>query len=389
LELSGVFNHLIEMGLVPWWLRTLDNGTVLIDKGCYDCEFRRDAELMDAWLKRHEGPAAYVPRSDRFPAHYVLPAGPGLGEPDIFEYVGVMAWHEWQLMGGRSPNYDQKLPRKLEVIRRLKGRYGAGLPVAVGYGIDPRINGGYQGLRQAVTRLINRDRVDTIVVAYHGVGFSDIMQTHMIRHQIHEIAESLDPDVTLAFAKPLGVSASYLRSTVNKVRAEVSRLPDNAPVAIHLSEHGLPTTQCGEYDCGADAYHEFARRHFQRTRAAIEAAIDRPGKLGVFSLYGEGGEGEDDPDDEVDSPMEALEKRKKAGFKYVIDIPYAFDADSRDTLIILRQGYRRPIPDWNHRFESRFDHDGIEVKITNSSFGAALKIDALEDVILRAIRSAR
>jgi hypothetical protein len=380
------FDHLIEMGLIPWWLKTLDNGTVLIDQGCFDCDFRQDAELMDAWLNIHEGPAAYVPHSDELPAHYVRPGGPGLGEPDIFEYVGVSAWHEWQLMGGRSPNYDQKLPKKLEVIRRLKNRYDS-IPVAIGYGIDPRIGGAHQSIRQAVVKLINKERVDTIVMAYHGAGFSDIMQTHMLRHEVKEIVDELNPKVKVVFADPIGVSDDYVRAAVNKVRREVSRLPDNAPVAVHLSEHGLPLTECGDYDCGSDSYHELARKLFERTKAAVEKAIDRPGKFGVYQIYGESGEGDDNPDDKVDSPMEALKKRKKAGFDYVIDIPYAFDSDSRDTLIVLRRGHRRPIPDWNSRYESRFRYEGIKVKITNSQYGDALEIDAFEEVIVRAIES--
>lgn len=378
------FDHLIEMGLIPWWLKTLDNGTILIDQGCFDCDFRQDAELMDAWLNLHEGPAPYVPHSDELPAHYVRPGGPGLGEPDIFEYVGVSAWHEWQLMGGRSPNYDQKRPKKLEVMRRLRKRY-EGIPIAIGYGIDPRIGGAHQSVRQAVVKLINKERVDTIVMAYHGAGFSDIMQTHMLRHEVQEIVEELNPNAKVVYADPMGMTDDYVGAAVHKVRSEVSRLPARASVAVHLSEHGLPLTQCGDYDCRSDAYHDFARRLFNRTKAAVEKAVDRSGKLGVFQIYGESGEGDDDPEDKVDSPIEALEKRKKAGFEYVIDIPYAFDSDSRDTLIVLRRGYRRPIPDWNSRYESNFSYEGMKVRITNSQFGDALEIDAFEEVIVRAI----
>ena len=43
---------------------------------------------------------------------------------------------------------------------------------------------------------------------------------------------------------------------------------------------------------------------------------------------------EDDAEDHLDSPMEALAKRKKQGFDRVIDIPYEFDSDSRDTAIV-------------------------------------------------------
>ncbi|MDQ4125884.1 MAG: hypothetical protein M3134_09825 [Actinomycetota bacterium] len=103
-------------------------------------------------------------------------------------------------------------------------------------------------------------------------------------------------------------------------------------------------------------------------------------------MYGDGGAGDDDPDDEVDSPLEALAKRKDAGYEFVIDIPYEFDSDSRDTLIVLRAGYGRPDGEWDRRFESRFEHDGLDVKVTNSSYGKARKTAAYESVIVDEIR---
>jgi hypothetical protein len=380
------FNHLIEMGLIPSWVKMLDSGTVTQDVNCFSCG-RPDpgAELMDAWLDPQSGPGVYVPTSDSTPAHYAVPGGPGLGEPDIFEHVGLTAWHEWEVMGGRSPNYDQKLPKKLEVIERLRDRYGRDLPIHIGYGIDPRIDGKRQNVRRALEGLIH-DEVEHIVVAYHGVGFSDIMQTHMLRHEIRDILDEIAPRVTVSYTKPIGTTAAYVKSVVRKARNELARLPAKAPVALHLSGHGLPTGMCGEYNCGKDAYHKYARRLFVRTKQAILKAIDRDGKLGVFNIYGDGGSGDDDPDDRVDSPIEALIKRKRADYRFVVDIPYEFDSDSRDTLIILRSGYQQPEGRWNDAFESRFRWDGLRVKITNSSFGSGLKTDAYEEVIVDALK---
>ena len=378
------FEHLIEMGLIPSWVTAIDSGTVAQDVDCFSCDAPDpSAELMDAWLDPHPA-GAYVPASDSLPAHYVVPGGPGLGEPDIFEHVGLTVWHEWEVMGGRSPNYDQKLPKKLAVIDRLRARFGSDLPIHIGYGIDPRINGKRQNVRMAVEALV-ADAVDHIVVAYHGVGFSDIMQTHMLRHEIHEILDEIAPDVTVSYTAPIGTTDDYVVSVVDKARAEVAKLPSKAKVALHLSGHGLPTDMCGEYDCGADAYHAYSRRLFTRTKKALLNAIDHPGDLGVFHIYGDGGTGDDDPNDEVDSPIEALRKRKEASFDHVVDIPYEFDSDSRDTLIILRHGYERSEGEWDKRYESRFVWDGIKVKITNSSFGARLKTDAYYEVIVDAL----
>lgn len=302
------FQHLIAMGIIPSWLTALETGTILYDADCPACDEPSDEpRLIDAWLRPHDGPAAFVPASDSLPAHYVLPGGPGFREPDIFEHVGLSAWHEWQRMGGRSPNYDEKLTKKQAVIERLRATYGDDLAVRVGYGIDPRIGGGRQGIREALDALVNRDRIDTLVVVYHGVGFSDIMQTHHLRHQIAEHLETLGvADMPVGYAAPLGTTDHYVAAIVEKVRAELALLPPDAPVAIHLSGHGLSRTMCGDYDCGADAYHRYAADLFARVRPAVEAAIERPGRTSVFHIYGDSGEGDADPDNEVTSPIEAL-----------------------------------------------------------------------------------
>lgn len=381
------FSHLIDMGLIPAWLAALDTGTILYDAACPACdEPSGSPRLVDAWLRPHEGPAAFVPASDSVAAHYVLPAGPGLREPDIFEHIGLAAWHEWQRMGGRSPNFDEKLPKKREVIRRLRATHGDDLAVRVGYGIDPRIGGGRQGIREALDTLVNRDRVSSIVVGYHGVGFSDIMQTHHLRHQIEQHLATLGrPDMPVRYAEPIGTTDHYVAAVVEKVRAELSSVPPEADVAIHLSGHGLPTTSCGDYDCGADAYHRSAAELFARVRPAVLAAIDRPGRTAVFHVYGDGGEGDDDPEDLVSSPMEALDARVTGGWTHVIDIPYEFDSNSRDTLIVLRQSYGRPQPDWDPAWQSRFTYRGVQVKIANASGGEAHEINALEAVIREAL----
>ena len=380
-------DHLMQMEVIPSWLRTLDLGTVLQDAGCYACPEPRDgAKYIDAWLKPHSTPAIFVPQSsDSLPPHYVLPGGPGLGEPDIFEHAGLQVWDEWRRMGGRSPNYDEKLAKKRVLIQRLRRTYGDAMPIRIGYGIDPRIGGGHQGIKQAVEALVNRDRVDGIVALYHGVGFSDIMQTHMLRHEVHETLDDLGAKVSVRFARPLGSSGHYTLATVAKVKQELAKLPPDAPVAVHLSGHGLPTATCGGYDCGKDAYHAFAKKLFEKNAKAVRAAVDRPGRFGVFSVFADGSESDVDPEDRVDSPLEGLAKRKREGFRYVIDVPYEFDSNSRDTLIVLRHAYHRTIPDWNARYESSFTVDGVRVKIANANGAEEHKISAFEAVARAAL----
>lgn len=382
------FGHLFDMGVIPPWLRLLDTGTILMDADCPKCEKPfASPRLVDAWLVAHEGPAAFVPASDSLPAHYVRPAGRGGGEPDIFEHVGLQAWQEWRAMGGRSPNYDEKLAKKQAVIERLRAAYGDRIAIRVGYGIDPRIGGGHQGIREALDALVNADRVSELVVAYHGVGFSDLMQTHHLRHVIAEHLEHLGAgELPVRYASPLGDTDAYVHAVAGKVGAELAAVPADAPVAIHLSGHGLPAGMCGEYDCGADSYHEHSRRLFERAKAAILDHIDRPGRTEIFHIYGDGGEGDADPENMATSPGEALALRRQQGFKNVIDVPHEFDSNSRDTLIVLRASYGRPTPDWNARWESVWTtDDGLHVKLANALGFEGLKTDALEQVIRTAL----
>lgn len=384
------FDHLLHMGVMPKWLRALETGTILTDADCPGCDTpSAEPRLVDAWLRAHDGPAAFVPASDSLPAHYVRPGGPGLGEPDIFEHIGLQAWQEWRQMGGRSPNYDEKLAKKKAVVERLQASYGDRIAVRVGYGIDPRIGGARQGIREALDALVQRDRVGRLVVVYHGVGFSDLMQTHHLRHVIQAHLEQLGVgSMPVRHADPLGTTDAYVQAIVAKAGAELAAVPADAPVAIHLSGHGLPTGMCGDYDCGADSYHASSRALFDRTRAAILAAIERPGRTEVFHVYGDGGDAESDPDGKVESPTEALAARRAAGFTHVVDVPYEFDSNSRDTLIVLRRSYGRPSPDWNARWESWWEQDGLHVKLANALGGEELKTKALELVTRAAIDAA-
>ncbi|MEW6475971.1 MAG: hypothetical protein AB1679_27255 [Actinomycetota bacterium] len=380
--------HLIELGTIPRAVLFAETGTILQDRHCYACPAPSpNPELVDGWGRPFTGEAAFVPADarTRTPAHYRSSTGPGVGEPDFYEHAGHSTRIEWAAMANHSPNYEQTLRQKEAVIRRLRDRYNRANPaIRVGYHINPHVDGSLS-IAEAVRQLVQEDHVGHIVVAYHGVGFSDIMQTHMIRHEIHEELEALGSHVPLTHADPMWKSDWYIKSVVEKLRAELDKLPGRAKVAVHLSAHGLALTNCGTYDCRNDGYHEFASGLFAATKAAIEKEVRWSGQIGVFHLYGEGADPARDPDNLVDSPTEALAKRKAAGYQYVIDIPYGFRADSRDTLIVLRRSYGLTPPDWDAAYETRFVRDGLPVKITNSSFGVEHKIRAFEEVIRRAL----
>jgi len=369
---------LMDAGVIPPYLRHVDTGTIAHE---------HHGSLLDAWLRPHDGPGVSVPASDNVEAHHVVPGGPGLGEPDVFEHAGLQTFEEYRRMGGGSPNYDEKLPRTEALVASLRNRYGSRLAIRVGAMIDPRIGGGRQGIREAVEALVRRDRVESLVVAYTGVGFSDVMQTHHLRHHLAQtLAELGAKDLPVRYAKPLGTTDAYIDYVVAKVQGELDAVPAGALVAVHLSGHGLPTGTCGEYDCGADAYHASSADLFARAREALKSRIRREGRWDVFHLYGEGADPESDPEGKVDSPLEALEKRRRDGFTHVVDVPHEFDANSRDTLIVLREGYGREAPDWDADLESRFEWNGLQVKLANATGGDHHKILARERIVDDALR---
>lgn len=381
-------SHLIlRVGAIPpFVLAGPPNATILQDRGCYACQPpRSNPDLVDAWGRDFDGPATFMPATPHSVAHFrSVNPGPGVAEPDFYEHAGHSTRVEWEAMGNHSPNYEQKLVEKQAVIRELNDRYSRyDLAFRVGYHIHPHEPGSLS-IAEAVRQLVHDEHVKKIVVAYHGVGFSDIMQTHMIHHEIHEQLGH-HGDVELFHTQPMGQSDWYIKAVVDKVRKELAKVPAKAPVALHLSAHGLSLSMCGSYDCLGDSYHAFAADLFERTKAAIERSVHRPGQLGIFTLYGDGAEPASDPNNLMDSPEEALAKRKATGFQYVIDIPYSFSADSRDTLIVLRDAYGLERGDWNAAYETSFVRDGMNVKITNSSFGRQFKIRAFKDLIRQAL----
>jgi hypothetical protein len=64
----------------------------------------------------------------------------------------------------------------------------------------------------------------TIVVTYHRVGFSDIMRTPMIRHEIEEILKSVATNVSVSYTKPIGKTRAYVAAVVAKPKAELRPL---------------------------------------------------------------------------------------------------------------------------------------------------------------------
>ncbi|HEC86298.1 MAG TPA: hypothetical protein ENI49_00260, partial [Thermoplasmatales archaeon] len=365
-DFKAFTEHMINVGIMPRFLMIIDTGTMLIDeKNDRWAPFWRRS-LVDAWGNRYKGFAFYVPGNKKIgiPPHYLKIFGRGRGEPDVFEYAGLEAYEAWRDMGGRSLYREQTVPQMENVSRMLKREYGGKISVKFAYGFE-------QGDVEDKTKELLDEDINVLIVAPQVVVDSYFEGT---LHWIKEVHDALNEYVlkngrSISFieTESIGIQPDYIKGIVMKVKDELSKTPANANVAIFLSNHGFPLTECGDYDCQGDPYHHYAKEIFDRVRSAILTNISWQGDLEVLQIYAEFAEGDGDPENQMLSPREGLNYAESHGFTYIIDIPYEFLGDCMDTLVGLRESFGIE-PKWNNDFETEFDYSGVHVKITSSFY---------------------
>jgi protoheme ferro-lyase len=364
-DFKAFMEHMMNVGIIPEFLKHIDTGTILIDKKNTHWAPFWKRELIDAWGNEYKF-AFFVPGNKKMdiPPHYLKIFGKGRDEPDIFEYAGLEAYKSWQEMGSHSPYRDQTVPQMEDVSEMFKEKYGDKVIIKFAYGFE-------HGNVENVTKELLERKIDVLIVAPQAVVGSYFEGT---LHWIKEVHATLDEYAlknekvpSFIETKQIGLQSEFIEGIVKKVREEISFLPSNANVAIFLSNHGFPVVKCGNYDCQSDPYHHYAKEIFDRVRDVIISNISWRGKLEVYQIYDESSEGDTDPNDEKMSPLEGLEYAKSHGFDCIIDIPYEFLGDCMDTLIGLREAFGIE-PKWNNDFETEFDHDGVHVKITSSLY---------------------
>jgi len=278
-------------------------------------------------------------------------------------------------MNNHSPFYEQTQPQKEEVRRRLEERYGDRVLVRFAYGIDPFPEKKQQCPHHVVAELV-RTGCDGIAVAEHFHVISDSMSTYHCRKHVLEGIHQAGVDIPVVFADQIGGHPELGRGVALKVEEELAAVEPGSNVAVFLSNHGFPVTKIGQYDAASDCYHDNARKAFKSARGAILDTVEWSGRLEVVQVFGQFLGEKYNPGGVNRRPLDALRRVAADGFRQVIDIPYEFPGDTVDVLVKLRQAYGINPPRWDESFETRFERDGVSIKICSALFHPEFRINA-------------
>lgn len=375
-------------------LLLVDQGTVLLDaERPFEKGFRADAALMDAWTRPFAGPAAYVgspvpqvreTELPLFDGYYLAPGGPGLGEPDVLEAVGLGAYADWLQMANESPMHRQKALVLDAAEKLLRERYGDRVVIERSYHIVPHVAPG-ESDAEAAERLVAAG-VTLLVDAYTSASFSDAMDTCMMRpHAEHALAQA-GYRGKLVHAEPSGPEHDYAHAVAREVARQVERAGEGQ-TAVFLSHHGARPGAASPCGAGVDAYHANAKRMFDAALAAIGEEL--PGAdVEVFQVYGQGA---GEADDGVLSPLEAVEEARAWGADRVLDLPFELTGNGFDNLVAHRASYGlapEDAPHYDDAFETTLDVGGVPVRILSSAFEADARGAALAAAVEEALAAA-
>ena len=389
------FAHsLIEMGMIPKVVLRSNNGTILMDRNnIFAKEPKQNPELIDAWLQSYGDPVEFIQARKKIfklipaprEAHYVLKkSGSGVNEPDFYEFYGFEIYRRWLLMNNKSPFYEQTQPQKEAVQRRLEDKYGDQIIVRCAYGIDPFPDKKNQSPHHVAMELVNFG-CDTIAVAEHFHVISDSMSKYHCRQHVLDGISHTGKKIPVIFANQIACHPEFDKGLVLKVKDELEFIKPGTNVAIFLSNHGFPLKKIGKYDALSDSYHKNVHKAFQSAKTAIKESVDWTGKFEVVQVFGQFIEEKYNPGGKNTRPLDAIKRVVDSGFQQVIDIPYEFPGDSVDALVKLRQAYGIDPPYWDENFETKFEWEGIPVKICSALFHTEYRIKAYFDRACEAI----
>jgi len=381
-------------GLPPELLK-VDQGTILIDDAHpFDDMPQVDARLVDAWLDPYTLPA--VPVKDPVKGTtmdeelsnghiYLAPgAGPGMGEGDLYEILGLGTYRTWLKMENQSPMYGNVQTAWDYLEYHAKKHWGDKVVVAFAHHVDPHVDA--NETLDAAARYLASQGVDIVVDAYMSSVHSDAMDTCMMRphleHALHE-AGFHGPIVKAGMA---GTTEAWGRATATYVGQLTAGLPTDAKVSIHLAQHGGNPASSNPCGSGPDMYHANNGAEFQNARDAIQKAIGD--RFAIRHVYGQGAAA---PDDGVLSPLEALDLDAQQGIEHAIIIPYEFWGNAMDNLVPLRESLgftpeQRPY--YGPGYETRMLHKGIDVRVASAEFSTDMKAEGLLVRIGQAIEGA-
>jgi hypothetical protein len=363
---------LIEDKLIP----LMDFGTLLVDK---DDPFAKKAkkhpQLIDAWGRPYKGKNYHwislpedIPMMEDLSSLYRAPGGPGRGEPDFWEYLGLQTYGYYQEMGNYNPGEKRELRIMDETEKRLKERYGDNIVIHRGFGAA---RPGFPDFRKAAAKMV-REGVTDLVLAEAYICQSDF------EHPAGEVKKYLKHKKLKAntiIADQIGGTESFSLGVARKAVEELKNIPQDSDVVVFLSHHGMYTLNMLLYDWSKESYHEHAKITFEGAKRAIyslDMVKEWQGRLDVWQVYAEFGEGMMDPDDKVLGVEEAADLALEQGYKYCVDIPYGVGNSGYETLIGLRGAWGLEPPAWEEyyqdglkKYRTETEYDGLKVVITD------------------------
>lgn len=386
---------LVDIGLISREFLEEDRGTVLMDRESLHLDNGTNgSEYLDAWLnpvnghgtKPRKKPAvSSIIRGSTEGQRYLRNKGPGRGEPDFYEMYGFDVCQKWQMMGGRSPFFDQSMSIKDEVRDGLETRYGKKISVRMAYGMDPFPSQEKQTVDAVIKDFVEKDKITHLLVAEHLNVFTDVTSDLYLRKKIEDSLREVKSKIPVSYANQLGENDSFAMGVAAKIQDEMKILPERTNVMIALSHHGLPPMKVGEYDGEKDSYQENSKRVFDITRKKIMTTVQRKGRFDVVQVFTREMEHPYTGNHNVLVPRRALDMAVSRRFDHYIEIPYEFPADGVHVLIKLRQSYGIDPPRWNNVFETNFPYKSLKAKITSAYFYPEYKIRAYYSEITRVL----
>lgn len=371
---------------LPEQMLYADHGTYFLDEANpFEAQPQNGARLVDAWVSDWDQPAVPVgdPAEsgalesfcDNEPLYYFVPGtGPGAGEGDLLEMIGLCAYRTWLKMDNYSPRHDQGLASWDYLETHLKKHFGDRVVVAFAHGVDPKMDPNHT-YEAAAERFVG-EGVTVVLDAYQSSVHSDSMNTCMMAPHAEHVLRAAGFDGEILPVGMAGHQAAWGKATADYVEELLADVDASVPVSIHLSQHGAtPGSQnpCGD---GADQYHENLQRQFELASAAVLERMEDRGNVTLRHVYGQGA---GTADDGVLSPTEALDLDVEEGMARTIIIPYEFWGDAMDNLVNLREslGYEpEQSPYYDSDYETRFTYQGVSVHIASAEFSTEAKSDA-------------
>ncbi|MCK5292472.1 MAG: ferrochelatase [Thermoplasmata archaeon] len=386
---------LVDIGLISKEFLEEDRGTVLMDRESLNLDNGTNgSEYLDAWLKPVKGSGAKprkkpavsgIIRGSTEGQRYLRNKGRGRGEPDFYEMYGFDVCQKWQMMGGRSPFFDQSMSIKDEVRDGLETSYGKKISVRMAYGMDPVPSKQKQTVDAVIKDFVEKDKIAHLLVAEHFNVFTDVTSDLYLRKKIEDSLKEVKSKIPVSYTNQLGENDSFAMGVAAKIQDEMKILPERTNVMIALSHHGLPPTKVGDYDGEKDSYQENSKRVFDTTRKKIMTTVQRKGRFDVVQVFAREMEHPYTGNHNVLAPRRALDMAVSRRFDHYIEIPYEFPADGVHVLIKLRQSYGIDPPRWNSVFETNFPYKSLKAKITSAYFYPEYKIRAYYSEITRVL----